>query len=189
MTTEQSDKSSAFQRNNPLFWVLLVAIAAVFWVLGSRRKPSTPAPDSNLPSAYDLNIDAQAEAFLARKHQLTYFLVTASVVPLGFTLNLLKDKNVDLEFSLQWGLLVTGGIAGLLAAGAALLSLSLEMSSHRRHVKLRYERKSLRDLSECEQKSWDSINDRAAFLRNAAWVLLVLEIFPLTAGIVDVITI
>ncbi len=44
------------------------------------------------PTNYDLRIDRQTEKFLARKHQLTYFIVTDAVVPIGLAIQILNDR-------------------------------------------------------------------------------------------------
>ena len=44
------------------------------------------------PTNYDLRIDRQTEKFLARKHRLTYFIVTDAVVPIGLAIQILNDR-------------------------------------------------------------------------------------------------
>ena len=141
------------------------------------------------PTDYDLRIDEQTEKFLARKHQLTYFIVTAAVVPIGFAIQILNDREIELELSWTWGVLVAGGVIGLVAAGAALFSLWNEIRSHQLHIKYRYEWESLDKLSESEQAAWTSINIWAKRLLTLAFGLLVCEISLLAIGLVDIVSV
>ncbi len=159
---------------------------AHFW---SSQEEQQRAPPLDQATDYDLKIDEQTEAFLAKKHQLTYFIVTAAVVPIGFALTILNDRMVlDIHLSWGWALLVVGVALGLLAAGLALLSLSAEISSYQRHIKYRYERKSPKDLSEKESRAWERINSVAGASRTFAFGLLAVEMPLLAVSLIDLIT-
>jgi hypothetical protein len=155
----------------------------------SRQEEQQSAPPVDQVTDYDLKIDEQTEAFLAKKHQLTYFIVTAAVVPIGFALTILNDKMMlDIHLSWGWALLVVGGAFGLLAGGLALLSLWAEISSYQRHIKNRYKRKSPEDLSEKENREWERINSVAGASRTFAFGLLAVEMPLLAVSLIDLIT-
>jgi hypothetical protein len=155
----------------------------------SRQQEQQPEPPVGQATDYDLRIDEQTEAFLAKKHQLTYFIVTAAVVPIGFALTILNDRTM-LDFHLSWGwaLLVVGAAFGLLAGGLALLSLWAEISSYQRHIKNRYKRKSPEDLSDKETREWECINNVAGASRTFAFGLLAVEMPLLAVSLIDLIT-
>jgi hypothetical protein len=136
--------------------------------------------DQNTPldlSDYDLKIDTQVEKFLEMKHKVVFFLMTAAIGSIGYTLKFSVDK-LDAITAHPWRIafLLAGTIAGLLAAGSVLYSLSQEVNSYQLHIKNRYLRKSWDQLSEDEQISWDKINHRAHISQRLAFVLLIISI-------------
>lgn len=169
------------------FWSLLfVSVAtatavSIFWHL---LKPSDSKEQSGSVRDYDLRIDEQAERFLTMKHQLTYFLVTASIVPIGFTAGILQQRQASLRVDGPWFLLIMGGAVGLVAAGLALFSLLCDIESHRLHVKYRYERKTLQDLPDHQRKNWTKLNKMATWLRKMAVFFLTAEVPLISAFLV-----
>jgi len=150
--------------------------------LGATIMP--PEPKENQSPAtipidqYELEIDEQVNKFLELQHKLTFFLVTASIATLGFTLNQalssIKDRVINDRYASI--VLIVASVSALLAAGSALMSLSKESASSRLHLKYRYERKKFRELSDEEKLRWDQINEAASKARQYSFVLLVLSI-------------
>jgi hypothetical protein len=129
---------------------------------------STPESD------YDLKVDEQVTQFLESNHKLTYFLITAAVGTLGYTLSIAITKDAWGIRSTASIILLTGGaVAALLASGLALFALSQDSRSFRLHLRYRYERKQLASLSETELKKWDKLNHSARSCRSWSFWLLV----------------
>lgn len=132
------------------------------------------------PSEYDLAVDSQVEKFVETKQKLTYFLITASVVVVAFTMNFFVDHATTGgrvgRITPESAFLVASALAGLTTAGLALLTLRFEHSSYRLHLRYRYERKTWERLTEEQQKHWQRINDWAARLLGASFAFLFAEI-------------
>lgn len=126
------------------------------------------------PDGYDLSIDTQVQEFTKLKQQLTYFIVSASVAVIVFAVNLAKDIVADDD---QLRLLAIASIAGVGAAGCALLNLHLQLSSYRLHLK--YRTAGVRDFTQLprdDREAWDRLNGRAAKLLTASFGFLATEI-------------
>ena len=127
---------------------------------------------------YSLKIDSQVEKFLELKQKVTFFLITAAIGSVGFTLNFSVnrlDKFVGAPFRTAW--LITGCLLGLIAAASTLLSLDQETSSHRIHLKARYQNiLSFQQLTKKEQNRWKKVNHRAKIFQRVAFVLLISSI-------------
>jgi hypothetical protein len=153
-----------------------------------QQAPPQAAQGSSQPISahrlkYDLQIDKQVENFLDLKQKLVFFLITASAVSVGYTLNFAVtqlDKIVG--HPLRMLFLVSGSVLGLLSEGAALYSLSLELTSYHMHLDIRYKRIEYEELPPERQKRWDTIKWRAETFRKAAFVLLFLSVISL-AGV------
>lgn len=132
------------------------------------------SPLSSAGDDYDLKVDEQTEKFLELNHALTFFLVTASVGSLGFTLTYAKEQFSKVGPS-GWLLLLIGiaSLLGLLAASNGIRALMHDQSSFRRHLGYRYQRKSWSHLSAPEQAEWDKVNNSAASARKWAFNLLI----------------
>jgi hypothetical protein len=123
-------------------------------------------PNANPADDYELKIDSQVEKFLDLKQKLTYFLITASIAPIAFSLGFVKDETKSL--SGIWIPMVVGIVIGLLSAGFALFSLNAEVASYQKHLGYRYQRKVWTDLSTKEQNQWKRLNaDARWFLRGS----------------------
>jgi hypothetical protein len=136
--------------------------------------PDNKANPQDVPDDYELKIDDQVNKFLDLNHKLTFFLVTAAVGTLGFTLNFTVASKVQLASNL--GSLVLIGFAAVLAllsAGIALFALNADIKSFRLHLKYRYKRKSFENLTDQEQNDWVGINRLAASSRRWAFIFLV----------------
>ena len=133
--------------------------------------------ENSEPSDYDLKVDEQTDRFLTLKHQLTYFLVTAAIVPTGFTLKFAIDYTGSLPFG-YWStsLLAAAGAFGLLAAGCALGALRSDIASHRMHIATRYLRQSYEHLTQEEKRQWDRHNVLGRCCRDAGFCFLILAI-------------
>lgn len=151
-------------------------------VKSSSTKPSAVASPgaATQPSEYDLAVDSQVEKFVETKQKLTYFLITASVAVVAFTMNFFVDHtSADGRvgrITLESALLVAAALAGLITAGLSLLTLRLEHSSYRLHLRYRYERKTWELLTEEQQTHWRATNAWAARLLGAAFAFLFAEI-------------
>ena len=123
---------------------------------------------------YDLKIDDQVVKFLDLNHKLTFFMITAAVGTLAFTIDLsVSESLLSVSNNLSLALLILASLTALLSAGYSLRALYADISSFRRHLKYRYVRKSFNELSREEQESWDDVNKRAARSRHWASTLLI----------------
>ncbi len=132
--------------------------------------------DKQVPAIddYELKIDEQVSQFLGLNHTITFFLITAAVATLGFTLNFAASNKIEFTSSdLRFCLIVFAALSAMLAAGLALLALTADISSFRIHLKYRYERKKYDDISELEKTRWNRINSRASWARKASFFLLI----------------
>jgi hypothetical protein len=123
---------------------------------------------------HDVKIDEQVNKFLDLNHNLTFFLVTGAVGTLGFTLAFANEHS-SAALSSFWLLFILGvaGVAGLCSAWAGLHALKLDQQSFQLHLKYRYQRKSLTDLTKQQQEAWDRLSSRASTARRYAFNLLV----------------
>ncbi len=137
----------------------------------------------NIPeSDYDLKVDEQVTQFLESNHRLTYFLITAAVGTLGYTLSIAITKDAWGVRSIPSIILLAGAaIAALVASGLALFALSQDSQSFRLHLRYRYQRKQLSSLSENELKNWDKLNHSAKSCRSWSFGLLVTTVALQTA--------
>ena len=126
-----------------------------------------------LPEDYDLKVDEQVNKFLELRHKLTYFLVTAAVGSLGFTLSaVLGDNGLQARGYFGFGVLVLAGIVALLVVAAALASLHYEIRSFQLHLRYRYQRKSIDGVAAADLAAWDAINKWARRYASFAFLLL-----------------
>lgn len=129
---------------------------------------------------YGLAIDEQVEKFVELKQKLTYFLITASVVVIAFVVKFAVDNlRVRGHFTttaLETSLVIALSLSGLATSGCSLFNIHFEHRSYRLHLQYSYQRKKWDELTRKEQAQWDRINDWAAWLLRAAFVLLFVEI-------------
>lgn len=132
---------------------------------------------STEPTDYDLAIDQQTDRFISLHHQLTYFLITASIAPLGFTLKSAIEGNKVRNFEV-WVILILfiGGLSGVMSAAFAISALRRDISSHRRHLASRYNRKGYSDLTTEERLEWDKDVERARVCRDCSFFSLIISI-------------
>jgi len=129
------------------------------------------------PSDYELKIDSQVEKFLELKHQLTFFLITAAIGSIGYTLNFSVARLQDVAgHPARIVCLVVGCFLGLLAAGAALSALHQEIVSYQLHLKNRYARRTWDQLPPTEQKHWNRVNQWANVFQKTSFFFLILSI-------------
>ncbi len=159
------------------YWILF------FLAVVTARIAADKPPKQKRPTEYDLMIDEQTDRFLGFKHQLTYFLITAATVPIGFTFSVINKPEMKLGLSWMWAAMVVGILSGLLAVGSALVALQNEVFSHREHIKSRYAGKSYGDLAEAEQKEWAKFNKRARHFSEWSVYFLVGEIVLLSVSL------
>jgi hypothetical protein len=126
------------------------------------------------PADYHLKIDEQVNKLLDLDHKLTFFIITAAVASLGFTLDFAVSNELPLLGEHLYSL-VTFALAAtssLAAAGVALMCLQASNESFRLHVRYRYSRREFADLSREEQSAWHSINRRTSRFRRLAFIAL-----------------
>src|SRR5919197_467884 len=86
-----------------------------------RTETGGSPPDPT--TEYDLKIDAQVEKFLELKHKLTFFLITAAVGSIGYTLKFSIDKLTEIAGHPGRTIcLLAATLVGLLAVVFALFS-------------------------------------------------------------------
>jgi hypothetical protein len=146
----------------------------------TKLRPVRAVKNGRTPSrvsSYELMIDKQVEKFLDLKQKLIFFLITASVVTIAYTLNY-SVAHLDLIIGhfLRLSAVIAGGVLGLLAAGFALFSLSQELASYRLHLDIRYKRMSVEELPKERLDLWNRIKRRAELSQKTAFLLLFLSI-------------
>jgi hypothetical protein len=146
----------------------------------STRPPAPPPAVGSPLAEYDLAIDSQVEKFVESKQKLTYFLITASVAVMAFTINFFVDHATSGgrvgAVTTESALVVGAALAALTTAGLALLTLRFEHRSYRLHLGYRYERKTWEMLNDKQRRHWTAINKWAARLLVAAFAFLFAEI-------------
>jgi len=133
----------------------------------------------NNDQAFELSIDQQVEKFLELRQKLSYFLITASIAVIAFSINFyIKNIRTDkvLVHHVHGTLLAAGAISALATAGLALLNLQFGHMSVRKHIKYRYERVSYSKLNSRQKKSWTAVNIIASCALLLAFFALFLEI-------------
>jgi hypothetical protein len=172
----------------PVIWVL--GLSRIGFIQGQLRKETQArgnmTQDKKLERTdkqvdgiddYELKIDEQVSQFLGLNHTITFFLITAAVATLGFTLNFAASNKIELTGSdLRFYLIVFAALSAMLAAGLALLALTADISSFRIHLRYRYERKKYADISKLEKTRWDRIIRRASWARKASFFLLIVTV-------------
>jgi hypothetical protein len=162
----------------PLLGVIIALVAAA--VVKPKSRPDSleqPVGPPAEPSEYDLKVDQQVEKYLETKQKLTYFLVTASVAVVALLLKFVSE-TVRPVAAIGWVIwvVIAAAVTGLLAAGASLLNLNLELRSYNLHLMYRTLRVTWDDLSSHQRQTWDLINARAARCRQVALFLVFGEI-------------
>ncbi len=126
---------------------------------------------------YRLKIDEQVSKFLELHHAVTFFVITAAVASLAFTLNFASSQKVPLASDTwNFGLLCAAALAALSSAGLSMRALNKDIASFRLHLKFSYERREFDDLSASEQRTWDRINKAAARSRKWSFMLLIVSV-------------
>jgi hypothetical protein len=136
----------------------------------------TPPGDDQ---AFELGIDDQVEKFVELKQKLTYFLITAGIVVIAFSINFYTTNirtDKVLVHHVHGTLLAAAAISALATAGLALLNLQLGHMSARLHLKYRYERRSYSQLTGRQKGWWTAINIMASFALYLAFAALFLEV-------------
>jgi hypothetical protein len=136
-------------------------------------------PPGNNDQAFELSIDQQVEKFLELRQKLSYFLITASIAVIAFSINF-YTKNIRTDKVLihhvHGTLLAAGAISALATAGLALINLQFGHVSARNHLKYRYLRLSYSELTDRQKHSWTAVNIMASYALLLAFVALFLEV-------------
>ena len=126
---------------------------------------------------YALKVDEQVAKFLESDNRLTFFIVTASVACLGFTLKFASDAELLADPSvLVVSELAFGAVLALLASAMAIRSLLASIQSSRFHLGARYQGKSYDQLPEEKKEEWDAANRTWNRSRTSALWLLVASV-------------
>jgi hypothetical protein len=138
---------------------------------------SDAVSSAEILTEYDLKIDTQVEKFLELKHKLTFFLITAAVGSLGFTLNfsIANLGNISQRPERVISLLAAT-LFSLSAVMFALFSLYNEINSYRLHLKYRYLRKTWEQVDTKNQKAWDRANRFGKLFEKVSFVCLGLSV-------------
>lgn len=143
----------------------------------SATNPPQPNPSNTQPDDYELRLDEQVSHFLGLNHNLTFFVITAAVGTLGFTINFLISNNLLISSNkTHLSLVISVSASALLSAGLALYALRLDITSFRLHLRYRHEKKSYSQFSNKEKKYWDRTNSKAEWSRKASSGLLVFTV-------------
>lgn len=138
-----------------------------------KRVGEKPKGAGSESDEYDLKIDAQVEKFIELKQKLTFFLITAAVGSIGYTLNFSIGRLGEIAGD-YWRVrcLLAATLLALLAVAFALFCLYQEIISYRFHIKYRYQRKRWEQVAEKDQKDWESANRRSKRLEKFSFLCL-----------------
>ncbi len=148
--------------------------------------PAPPMPQDE----YGLRIDDQVVQFLQLKQKLSYFLITAAVAVIAFVVGFIAANSKTTAGSiaitpLDAVLVIVGSSAGIVGAGASLLSLHFGHRSFALHLEHRYDHKAYADLDRCDQMAWDRVGKWARVYLLTAFVALFVEIVLMVSYFVE----
>ena len=133
--------------------------------------PANPSSQRRTPDEYELKIDDQVTKFLDLNHKVTFFVITAAIGTLAFSLNFVASNKLLVTSNIfHFTLLVAAAILALLSAWAAIMALNQDVKSFRLHLRYRYERKTYNQLTQRQQDEWGNINHRAGYTRRLSFV-------------------
>jgi hypothetical protein len=120
---------------------------------------------------YKLKVETHADNFFEIKHKITFFLITAAVGSLGYTLNFAVGRLAEVTASAERIVSLTVGAAcGILTVGAALLSMYYDMQAYRRNLRAYFEKKTDDD------DEWSTFRRRSTYGQRSAFALLFLSV-------------
>jgi hypothetical protein len=142
---------------------------------------SPPATDRPEPDwEYLLKVDAQSEKYTELRQKLMYFLVTASIGIAAFAFHFyvgsIQGKQMYRKDQPSKVAFVLAIASALASAGSALLTVHLDHRSVARHLKCRERRETFDDLSDEDQRKWESINDARSLTLGVSFVALFAEV-------------
>lgn len=121
--------------------------------------------------AYMLEIEDHADNFFEIKHKISFFLITAAVGSLGYTLNFAVGRLGEvIAFRERGACLVIGALCGILTVGTALFSMYYDMQAYRRNLRGYYERKTEDD------PQWKTFRRRSTYCQRLAFAFLFLSV-------------
>lgn len=128
--------------------------------------------DEDQQFAYMLEVEDHADTFFEIKHKISFFLITAAVGSLGYTLNFAISRLAEVVVhSERTASLVMGAICGILTVGTALFSMYYDMQSYRRNLRAYFSRNK-----NSEDEEWRRFRRRSTYCQRLAFVFLFLSI-------------
>ena len=129
------------------------------------------------PDDYQLKLDEQVNHFYTLKHNLTFFIITAAVGTLGFSINfLITNKLITSTNIFNLTLIILASLAALLCSGLSVLALNKDIKSFQLHLKYRHKRLTYEQLNSVQQEEWDESNKIASRARKYSLGLLVFTV-------------
>jgi hypothetical protein len=139
-----------------------------------KVKSTGTTPSKNSHDDYELKLDDQVTKFLDLNHKITFFLITAAVGTIGFSLNFLASNKLLIASNKSHVVLVIlASVLALLSAGLSLFALNSDIKSFRLHLRYRHQRRVFSNLTEKEKKEWNKVIARAGRARKLSiWFLV-----------------
>lgn len=132
---------------------------------------------TDLIDEYDLKIDEQVNQFLTFKYNLTYFVITAAVGTLGFTLNfVITNKLVSSSNIFHIILMTAVCLVALSSAYYSIKALRYNMKSFHLHLGYRNRRKAFSQLNAAEVAEVKRINTTAENASRLSLKLLIIAV-------------
>jgi hypothetical protein len=121
--------------------------------------------------AYMLEVEDHADNFFEIKHKISFFLITAAVGSVGYTLNFAVSRLTEVVGRPERiASLVVGALCAILTVGVALFSMYYDMQAYRRNLRGYF----ARDTKDDEE--WKRFRRRSTYCQRLAFGFLFLSI-------------
>ena len=147
-----------------------------------ESEPPEPA-DENIDLSldetleYQLKIEEHADNFFEIKHKITFFLITAAVGSIGYTLNFATGRLAEISSnSERFICLLVASIMALLTVGLALLSMFYDLRNYGHNLRAYFDRKLYEAVDDEVKEAWAKARRRATYCQRFAFTFLFLSV-------------
>lgn len=126
---------------------------------------------------YQLKVEELANKFFEMKHKITFFLVTAAVGSIAYTLNFsVNNLPAITAFIERESCLIFGSLSALLTVAFALMSMNYDMHSNRLNLVAYFDRKQYEELTPAKKAEWTATSQKAALFEVLAFTFLCISV-------------
>lgn len=144
-------------------------------VTQSEMKTAELSLDQTLE--YQLKVEDHADNFFEIKHKITFFVITAAVGSMGYTLNFSIGRLGDITLRPERIVcLIVAVFLGLLTIGVALLSMYYDSRNYAFNLRAYFSRKLYDALSDDEKDKWATLRSKATRYQRFGFTFLFLSI-------------